>query len=205
MCCPVGGSGTTGLTELVYFMEAEWYRNVFVNQASIGLDNGLQPIRGQVAIILAHYNWVPENKFQWNLNTATTVVPRKGNWRMLSASGGHFVFALNVFYLWLFIMVVYNRLIINGLSYLDKFQLVRDRKRADSRFAPSQWETALHSNDVSHWLGASLESALRERMRYRKTDGRGWKSTKVWSVWIPKLTLLRSVCALRERVFRYQS
>ena len=32
--------------------------------------------------------------------------------------------------------------------------------RAYSRFAPSQWETALLCNDVSHWLGASLESAL---------------------------------------------
>ena len=32
--------------------------------------------------------------------------------------------------------------------------------RADSRFAPSQWETSLHCNDVSHWLGASLESVL---------------------------------------------
>ena len=32
--------------------------------------------------------------------------------------------------------------------------------RAESRFAPNQWETALHCNDVSHWLGASLESAL---------------------------------------------
>ena len=32
--------------------------------------------------------------------------------------------------------------------------------RADSRFAPSQWETALLCNDISHWLGASLESAL---------------------------------------------
>ena len=30
----------------------------------------------------------------------------------------------------------------------------------DSRFAPSQWETALLCNDVSHWLGASLESVL---------------------------------------------
>ena len=30
----------------------------------------------------------------------------------------------------------------------------------DSRFGPSQWETALLCNDVSHWLGASLESAL---------------------------------------------
>ena len=32
--------------------------------------------------------------------------------------------------------------------------------RADSRFAPSQWETTLLCNDVSHWLGASLESTL---------------------------------------------
>ena len=32
--------------------------------------------------------------------------------------------------------------------------------RADSRFAPSQWETSLQSNAVSHWLGANLESAL---------------------------------------------
>ena len=27
-------------------------------------------------------------------------------------------------------------------------------------FAPSQWETALLCNDVSHWLGANLESVL---------------------------------------------
>ena len=27
-------------------------------------------------------------------------------------------------------------------------------------FAPNQWETALHCNDASHWLGANLESAL---------------------------------------------
>ena len=31
--------------------------------------------------------------------------------------------------------------------------------RADYRFAPSQWETALLWN-VSYWLGANLESAL---------------------------------------------
>ena len=32
--------------------------------------------------------------------------------------------------------------------------------RADSKLVPSQWETSLQSNAVSHWLGASLESAL---------------------------------------------
>ena len=31
---------------------------------------------------------------------------------------------------------------------------------ADSRLAPSQWETWLQSNAVSHWLGANLESVL---------------------------------------------
>ena len=31
---------------------------------------------------------------------------------------------------------------------------------AHSRLAPSQWETMLLCNDVSHWLGARLESAL---------------------------------------------
>ena len=35
------------------------------------------------------------------------------------------------------------------------------RSRTDSMFAPSQWETALLCNDVSHWLSANLESALR--------------------------------------------
>ena len=32
--------------------------------------------------------------------------------------------------------------------------------RADSKFAPSQWEMALLCNDISHWLGANLELAL---------------------------------------------
>ena len=31
---------------------------------------------------------------------------------------------------------------------------------ADFRFATNQWETALLCNDVSHWLGTNLESAL---------------------------------------------
>ena len=32
--------------------------------------------------------------------------------------------------------------------------------RADCRLAPSEWETSLQSNAVSHCLGANLESAL---------------------------------------------
>ena len=37
----------------------------------------------------------------------------------------------------------------------------RAKNRADYRFVPSQWKTmALIRNEVSHWLGASLESSL---------------------------------------------
>ena len=32
--------------------------------------------------------------------------------------------------------------------------------RVDSRLAPSQWETTLQSNAVSHWLGVNLETSL---------------------------------------------
>ena len=53
-----------------------------------------------------------------------------------------------------------------GVTVLFVFSWVRPavplqvQGRADSRLAPSQWETALQSNAVSHWLGANLESAL---------------------------------------------
>ena len=38
--------------------------------------------------------------------------------------------------------------------------IIRLLYRAGFRFTPSQWEMALLCNKVSHWLGASLESAL---------------------------------------------
>ena len=41
-----------------------------------------------------------------------------------------------------------------GFNYLHCFI------RPDSRFVPNQWETALLCNNVSHWMGANLESAL---------------------------------------------
>ena len=49
-------------------------------------------------------------------------------------------------------------------SFVIKFRMVQWPNqyypRADSRFAPSLWETPLQSNAVSHWLGANLESTL---------------------------------------------
>ena len=47
-----------------------------------------------------------------------------------------------------------------GTGIYNKILQIAWQFRADSRFALSQWETALLCNDVSHCLGASLESAL---------------------------------------------
>ena len=47
-----------------------------------------------------------------------------------------------------------------ALHYLGTLHQTLVIIRADSRFAPSQWETSLQSNAVSRWLGANLESAL---------------------------------------------
>ena len=46
--------------------------------------------------------------------------------------------------------------------WLEGLLYDRNINGADSRFAPSQWETALLCNNVSHWLGANLESALHQ-------------------------------------------
>ena len=44
--------------------------------------------------------------------------------------------------------------------FYDWIRLPRYMFRADASFVPSQWETVLLCNDVSHWLGANLESIL---------------------------------------------
>ena len=72
-----------------------------------------------------------------------------------------------------YIWVINNLIAYKGAAYIRDFMVlhsvqgmehsrqIRSLPRADSRFAPSQWEMPLHSNGVSHWLGANLESALK--------------------------------------------
>ena len=58
-------------------------------------------------------------------------------------------------------LVSQSRDIISSTNYRTKNTVMMAKNpRVDSRFAPSQWETVLLCNDVSHWLGASLESSL---------------------------------------------
>ena len=62
--------------------------------------------------------------------------------------------------------------------------------RADSRLAPSQRETSLQSNAVSHWLGANLELALcitsellTQRASIVEISLMGYPVTEVVAVW----------------------
>ena len=51
---------------------------------------------------------------------------------------------------------------INNHIFVDNQKKKKKIKyRADSRSVPSLWETVLLCNDICHWLGASLESALK--------------------------------------------
>ena len=66
--------------------------------------------------------------------------------------------------------------------------------RADFRFAFNQWETALLCNDVSHWLGASLESAHGSPMPSL------WKSCRRWVRFIISMLsqgLVTTTCAVK--------
>ena len=60
---------------------------------------------------------------------------------------------------WQFGRVVDNPMLIQWSS-ARLYIAMRKGYRADSRLAPSQWETALLCNDVSHWLGTNLKSTL---------------------------------------------
>ena len=66
------------------------------------------------------------------------------------------------------------------MSVLEKIDVCYN-SRVDSRFAPSEWETSLQSNAVSHWLGANLILGLspaNERHRYKVTSSLiGWAQT----------------------------
>ena len=53
------------------------------------------------------------------------------------------------------------------VAYCLQYYAIHHIPRADSRFAPSQWERVLLCNDVSHWLPASPESALHPKGKIR--------------------------------------
>ena len=76
--------------------------------------------------------------------------------------------------------------------YILRSFLLGRYDRADSRFAPSQWETSLQSNAVSHWLVANLESAMYEIVSWRYASGYLMWKCGLFTVVLSNLTLLLS-------------
>ena len=69
--------------------------------------------------------------------------------------------------------------------------------RADSRLAPSQWDTSLQSNAVSHWLGTNLESTLIIVRPVNKSV----YMTMVWPSILDDLSSIYSVAILQEIIW----
>ena len=94
-------------------------------------------------------NWALANKFQRNFHRNFIIFNLKNASEIVVwQNGGHFVRGKWV------------NGCNNGISKLRNCMTPVKPHRADFRFAPSQWETSLQSNAVSHWLGANLESPL---------------------------------------------
>ena len=74
------------------------------------------------------------------------------------------IWATAIYKLWIyddsFVLSWFGMAVITVVSHEHRGISTLLFSRVDSRFAPSQWETALLCNTVSHWLGARLESAL---------------------------------------------
>ena len=69
-------------------------------------------------------------------------------WDLSQPLKGHVFYSLTHFFKSCSPRVIY---LLN--VYLHEVLLFNTSWRADSRFTPSQWETSLQSNAVSHWLG----------------------------------------------------
>ena len=62
--------------------------------------------------------------------------------------------------------------------------------RADSKFAPSQWETSLQSNPVSRWRGANLESALYQIVSWAGSQHQSDNISTVYNLIHPSRAML---------------
>ena len=86
----------------------------------------------------------------WNCNLFTTNI--------------YFLIILNILhpkYIYIYISYIYiSYICISIYGRRQTLYFDSNGSRAASSFAPSKWETVLLCSDVSHWLGANLESAL---------------------------------------------
>ena len=65
-------------------------------------------------------------------------------------------------------LVIWDAVTLLSLQWFISWSRYNIKYRADSRFAPSHWETSLQSNAVSHWLRMSPEIAPESLQPQRK-------------------------------------
>ena len=100
--------------------------------------DGAKPLSEQCRNIA---NWTLRNKFQWVFFSKF----------IISIPGNAFQ---NV--VWEMTAILFRTQYVKMMFGDGQSPLGDMWYRADSRFAPNQWETALLGNDVPHWLGTSL-------------------------------------------------
>ena len=122
---------------------SHWGRLSHIRKITIiGSDNGLSPGRHQ-AIIWTNAGLLSIELLGTNFNEiGIKIQPFSYKKISLKASSAKW----RPFYIGLNVLIEFQNPFNAAITF-----------RADSRCAPSQWETSLQSNAVSHWPGASLE------------------------------------------------
>ena len=115
----------------------------------MSLDNGLAPNRRQAII------WTNADLIHWRICCTRGRWVNEAVWHSLE---GNFTGNVQDIHNWY--KCEHYWFIITAIFLRRQWNI-----RADFRFAPSQWETALLCNDVFHWLVANLESALNYHFR----------------------------------------
>ena len=114
-------------------MDLSWKGNKWIEL--IVLENRETPIRPAIAIRRPTLTLEPRNKIMVKIFT------RQGYCQVWSSWG----------------IMMYERIQVKWRPMESEITFIL---RADSRSAPSQWDTSSLSNAVSHWLGANPESYL---------------------------------------------
>ena len=69
-------------------------------------------------------------------------------------------------------------------EHLDLRAHLHFKSMNESKLAPSQWETSLQSNAVSHWLGANLEPSLQKHPPGQEIPGlQDHSTTGIQDLW----------------------
>ena len=130
-------------------------------QFTIGSDNSVLPVRCQYWLVV---NWTLGNKIQWHRNQNKIIFIQRNTFEKVVSKMLFILSQPQCVNWWGKTLHSFNngliqnewQAIILPQSMISQFTNVR----ADSRFAPSQWETALHCKSVSLWQGTNLESVL---------------------------------------------